>query len=205
MKRVVSIMLALFLFCISITAAEDAVFTHPEAGYGFTMPEGWEAADQQSVSDYFLTAPEGEDFLLLIRQIIEAAEDLQFIILCEAEEGQPMFHVVISIISQDLEVETDISELILYYADTVDETYMSMFPEYTVLQHMAPQDIGAWSAAVSGGDFQIDDLSYSIREVWLISGTELYEISLMTSTELLDSYEDILYQIAETFFPPEMR
>jgi len=205
MKHVVSIMLALFLFCISMAVAEDAIYTHPEAGYGFNMPQGWEAADQQSVSDFFLNASEGEDFLLLIRQIVDAAEDLQFIILREAADDLPVFHVIISIISQDLEVETDISELILYYADTVDETYMSMFPEYTVMQHMAPQDIGAWSAAVTGGDFQIDELSYSIREVWLISGTELYEISLLTSTELLDAYEGILYQIAETFFPPETR
>jgi len=74
MKRLLSALLTLILIpAVCVTALAEQ-YTHPVAGYGFAVPEGWFAVDSDSV----------EEIIARSSMNVELSDSIRSTILCAA-------------------------------------------------------------------------------------------------------------------------
>lgn len=201
MKRIPSAMLVLILILILCTTANAEVYTHPIAGYDLTVPEGWLAIDYENVLAVIDAAKESTDFSNMVIAALDQLRGMPVVLLYEGGLVSSVFRNNINVTLQDLGQEADITEL-LYYADAFEEELQSAFGDYVVSTPMTIVEIGPWKTAITGGEYTMYGYTLALRQVRLISGTILYEITLTALADDVPKYEDILGDLVASFFAP---
>jgi len=202
MKRTLSVMLTLALILSLCAAASAEVYTHPEAGYGFTVPEGWMAIDGENAANALEKNKAAADFSDALLAQLDQLTGVPIAFLYEKERVSPAFRSNINVTLQDLGAEAHISE-ILPYTDAFAEGLQLMYPDYAVSTPLTLVELGPWETVLMGGEFTLNGNAITLWQVRLISGTVLYEITLTALTgEDLSRYEETLGAVVATFFAP---
>jgi len=201
MKRTVCAMLTLVLALALCATAIAEVYTHPEAGYGFTIPEGWLAIDGENAQAVLDVNAQGADFSDMIAATLEQVKGMPIVLLYESDKDSPVFRNNINVTLQDLGGEADISE-ILPYGGAFAEGLAAALPEYTLTFPMDLVELGPWVTALMGGEYVLNGMSLAIWQVRLISGTILYEITLTALADEIEPYAEVLGALVATFTAP---
>ncbi|MCL2545457.1 MAG: hypothetical protein FWE77_06000, partial [Clostridia bacterium] len=88
-KRILSATLVLALALALCTTASAEVYTHPEAGFGFTVPEGWIAIDGQNAAAILEVGKELVDLPPEALAALDQAEGMAMVFLYEKAGAHP--------------------------------------------------------------------------------------------------------------------
>lgn len=201
MKRILSTLLT-FVFLLALCAAASAeVYTQPVAGYGFTVPEGWMAIDGEDVLSILAENQESADFSEMVTAALDQVKGMPVVLLYERDVDSPIFRNNINVTLQDLGQEAGIEEL-MPYADAFVEGIQSVFSDFTVSTPLTMAEIGPWEAVIMGGEYTLNGYQLALRQVRLIAGTYLYEITLTALADDVTPYEEVLGGLVASFFAP---
>ena len=201
MKRILGATLTLILALALCTAAIAETYTHPVAGYGFIVPEGWIAVDGKNAIDVINAGKENADFSETVLAMLDQLESNPLVLLYETESINPDFTSNINVNVQDLGAEVTVADLLPILA-TFDEYYVSMFPEYANSFPPTVVVLGEWETAILAGQYVLNDMALSLRQVFFVSGTDLYTVTLTVLTGEVDKYEVVLGGLVTTFIAP---
>jgi len=196
MKRMVSLMLALTLALSLCITANAEVYTHPEAGYGFTVPERWMALDGQVTNNLldlgvsFLDVP--DEVLAMLDQV----KDMPMALVLS-----PDFQHNIVVTMEDVGMEIS-PAFLLGLGGMLEAQYQSIFPGYVITAPMSLVDFGDWKGAMLDGEYEMGDLSFTMRQVFIPSGSYLFGFQLTASAETVAEYAPFLADLVASFFVP---
>ncbi|MCL2866376.1 MAG: hypothetical protein FWF47_01290 [Clostridia bacterium] len=181
----------------SDTAA--AWYIHPEAGYGFLLPEGWSIAEDTDIAGILKRQMEDRGFLTDDSlPHIETLANLPAVLLHETHQPNPAFRANIIVVCQNLSDEIT-NDDILSYAGALQEGLINSIPGYTASVPMALVEAGGRRFALSGGEYPLNGLSIRVTEARFVAGTAYYQITMTALADDPIRYDGILHQLIETF------
>ncbi|MCL2544717.1 MAG: hypothetical protein FWE77_02230 [Clostridia bacterium] len=197
MKRILSATLVLALALALCTAASAEVYTHPEAGYSFTVPEGWMVIDGQTAGSAIDLGIALTDLPDDTKAMIEMVKGTPLVILVETST----FGGAINFTSQDTGMAMSVADL-LPLANLFEAQFETQFTNYATTLPMSAVTFGEWEAALMGGEFTLGGLRQEMRQVIIPVGTVWYIAVLTAEAGEAAEYEPALAELLSTFSVP---
>ena len=197
MKRTLSAILALILTLALSAAASAEAYTHPEAGYGFAVPEGWivlNSATVDTLLDFGAQAIESE---VDLSAMLEQVKSLPMTVLFKTLDSTNN----INVLPQDLGMPATVSDL-LPLAGMFEAQYQAVFADYVTSIPLTEAMIGDWEVAIMGGEYTLMGMDLSLRQVLLMSGTIMYTFSLTVESDEMEEFELVLMELVASFVAP---
>ena len=202
MKRLLSALLTLILISALCVSALAEQYTHPVAGYCFTLPEGWFAVDSDNAEDIIARSSGNAELSDSIRSGIAQAGSMPVVILYEINRVSPLFGNNMNVLPIDLGEEADISE-ILPYAETFEAGVRELYSDYEPIASLTIiEELGPWNAAIMGGKLEIKGNAMQYWSIRIISGTVLYEFTLMSLAEYAENHLEMMGYMVASFVAP---
>lgn len=203
MKRTLSAMLALIFVLALCAAASAEVYTHPVAGYGFTVPEGWMAIDGEKATSILESGKAHADLSEEALAQLTQVADMPIVMLYEKGKTDPVFMNNMNVTVVDLGEVMTMADL-LEAGSEIEASYQATLANYVTSTPMSAIGIGKMEAAIMGGEYVLNgNLELARREARFLSGTSLYTVTLTAKANEVETYEPVLFTLVGTFVLPE--
>ena len=197
MKRILSATLALVFALALCTAASAEVYTHPEAGYSFTVPEGWMVIDGQTAESALDVSMALIDFPDDTKAMIEMVKGTPLVILIE----KGTFGGAINFTSQDTGMAMSVADL-LPLSNLFEAQFLTQFSNYATTVPMSAATFGEWEGVLMGGEFTLGGLQQEMRQVIVPIGTVWYIAVLTAETGETSAYEPAFMELLSSLTLP---
>lgn len=193
MKRVLCVMLtAVLVLALCVTACAEA-YTHPEAGFQLTIPEGWLAVDSTNVVELINSSRVSAgmaDVMVAIRGILDST----YSVFMFQADAPPFVNVAVEY-KGDFDWEITLEDL-LVTAQAYETYYLEdpeQFPGYTVVTPAGAEQVEGWyPMGYLGGVYEVSDYRIALMQVFVAAGTQFYEFTLTAE-------EDKAAEVNKTF------
>ena len=201
MKRPLSALAALFLTLVLCLTALAEAYTHPTAGYGFTIPAGWFAVDGDNAESLLTRLSHDATMSEMIRTQMEQLKNMPIVMLFEKEKVSARFTNNVNVTVEDLGMKMDIAEMIAF-SEVFDEGMRASVGDFDPILPLTLAEAGELRAAITGGQFNLDGNDMQFWVILLTSGTYLYQFTLITLTEDATACLDAASFMAASFVSP---
>ena len=186
----------------SATMAPAEVYTNPDAGYSFTVPDGWAAIDAQNAQTTQKDFLDGAGLSASLAATFEQYKDMPFALLLEKNAAYTTFGNNINIIVQDLGQAMDVSSF-LPFQSTFEQSIQATYPDYVTTVPLALVQIGPWQTASMSGTYTQNGVKLVNNQVMITSGVKLYVITLTAAADEAAKYGEVLNGLVASFAAPQ--
>lgn len=181
MKRIFCAMLATILMLALCAPASAEAYTHPEAGFHLTIPEGWLAVDSANVEEMMKSGGVSAEMAAVMESIRGILDSTYSVFLFQEGALLPPFVNVAVEFKGEFDWEITLDDL-LATAQAYEAYYLEdgeQFPGYTVRTPAGVEQVEDWyPMGYLGGVYELSGYQIALIQVFVAAGTRFYEFVL---------------------------
>lgn len=205
MKRILCAMLTAVLVLVLCAPAMAGAYTHPEAGFQLTIPEGWVAVDSVNVEEVINAGGLSAALVATITSIREMLDSTYSVYLFKKDAAQPPFVNIGVEYKGDFDWEISLDDL-LVTAQAYEAYYLEeqeQFSGYTVLTPAGSDQMEGWyPIGYLGGAYELSGYQIGLAQVFVAAGVQFYEFTLTAEEDDIDGASDAFSELVGSFIAP---
>lgn len=205
MKRILCAIITAVLALALYAPASAEAYTHPEAGFHLTIPEGWLAVDSANVEEMMKSSRVSAAMAATMASIRGILDSTHCVYLFKADVTQPPFVNISVDYKGDFDWEIILDNLPAtaqayeaYYLDDQEQ-----FPGYTVLTPAgAEQVVGWYPMGYLGGVYEKSGYQNALLQVFVAADTRFYEFTLTAEADKAAEVNEVFGDLVGSFIAP---
>lgn len=181
MKRIFCAMLTAILMLALCAPASAEAYTHPEAGFQLTIPEGWLAVDSANVEEMIKSGGVSAQMAAVMESIRGILDSTYSVFLFQEGALLPPFVNVAVEFKGEFDGEITLDDL-LATAQAYEAYYLKdseQFPGYTVRTSAGAEQVEDWyPMGYLGGVYELSGYQIALMQIFVAAGARFYEFAL---------------------------